>query len=138
MPVTNTTVRAANGLTARWAGATEGGTVFSAPGVWPLLAFLADGATGAAREELAEALGVSARQVADAARELLAAMAHIRGLDSAVGLWTERTLEPRKEWEAGLSAGTRGVLTGDTAADQESLDAWAAKRTDWSSACRSR
>ncbi|GAA3975465.1 serpin family protein [Streptomyces plumbiresistens] len=130
MPVTNTTIRAANALTARWAGSAEGGTVFSAPGVWPLLAFLADGATGAARAEIAQALGVPAGETAAAGRELLAAMAHIRGLDTAVGLWTERTLEPREEWEAALPAGTRGVLTGDTAADQEALDAWAAKRTD--------
>ncbi|KOU70087.1 proteinase inhibitor I4 serpin [Streptomyces sp. MMG1533] len=129
MPVTNTTIRATNGLTARWAAATDGGTVFSAPGVWPLLALVADGAAGAARTELAEAIGVPAGQAADAARELLAAMADIRGLDTAVGLWTGRTLELREEWEAGLPVGAHGVLTGDAAADQEALDAWAVKRT---------
>mgnify|MGYP006194919223 CR=1 FL=1 len=35
-----------NGLTARWAAAADGGTVFSAVGVWPLLALLADGSGG--------------------------------------------------------------------------------------------
>ncbi|WSV18838.1 hypothetical protein OG588_32405 [Streptomyces prunicolor] len=44
-----------NALTARWAGVADGGTVFSAAGVWPLLALLADGAGGAARAELADA-----------------------------------------------------------------------------------
>ncbi|MCX5360994.1 serpin family protein [Streptomyces sp. NBC_00124] len=122
-------IDAVNGLTARWAATVEGGTVFSAAGVWPLLAFLADGATGRAREELAEALGVPAEQAAAAARELLATMAAVDGLDSALGLWTKRFVELREEWEAGLPAEAHGVLTGDLDADQEALDAWAAKRT---------
>ncbi|WP_327187327.1 serpin family protein [Streptomyces sp. NBC_01334] len=129
MGVATTTVRAVNGLTARWAGASEGGTAFSAAGVWPLLAHLADGAEGAARAELAETLGLPAGQAADAARELLAAMGAMRGLDTALGLWTKRTLELREEWEAGLSADTHGVLTGDPVADHRALDAWTVKRT---------
>ncbi|MER6926241.1 proteinase inhibitor I4 serpin, partial [Streptomyces spiralis] len=47
MQVSEATVRAVNGLTARWAdsaGDSDRGTVFSAAGVWPPLAFLADGA----------------------------------------------------------------------------------------------
>ncbi|MGW3146664.1 MULTISPECIES: serpin family protein [Streptomyces] len=129
MRVTDATVRAVNGLTARWAGASDKGTVFSAAGVWPLLAFLADGAAGPARSELAAALGMPAEQAAYAARELLAAMDAMPGLDSALGLWTDRTLELREEWRAGLPAQTHGVLTHDLAASQEALDAWAAKRT---------
>lgn len=129
MAVTKATIRAVNDLTSRWAGAVEGGTVFSAAGVWPLLAFLADGATGRAREELAEALGVAAGEAAGAARELLATMAAVDGLDSALGLWTRRFVELREEWEAGLPAAAHGVLTGDLGADQEALDAWAAKHT---------
>ncbi|KKD05601.1 serpin family protein [Streptomyces sp. WM6386] len=129
MAVTNATIRAVNDLTARWAGASEGGTVFSAAGVWPLLAFLADGAGGAARGELAEAVGMPAEEAAGAARELLAATGGMRGLDSALGLWTKRFVELREEWEAGLPAAAHGVLTGDLDADQEALDAWAAKRT---------
>ncbi|MFJ2232403.1 serpin family protein [Streptomyces sp. NPDC087859] len=129
MAVTNATIRAVNDLTARWAKASEGGTVFSAAGVWPLLAFLADGAGGTARGELAEAVGMPAEEAAGAARELLAAMGRMRGLDSALGLWTRRFVELREEWEAGLPAEAHGVLTGDPDADQEALDAWAAKRT---------
>ncbi|MFH9799902.1 serpin family protein [Streptomyces virginiae] len=129
MGVATATVRAVNGLTARWAGASEDGTVFSAAGVWPLLAHLADGAEGAARAELAEALGLPAGRAAAAARELLAAMGAVRGLDAALGLWTERTLELRQEWKAGLPADAHGVLTGDSVADHRALDAWTAKRT---------
>jgi serine protease inhibitor len=129
MRVANATVRAVNGLTARWAATTGGGTVFSAVGVWPLLALLADGAAGAARAELEEAVGVPADDAAPAARELLAALGSVRGLEAALGLWTVRTLELREEWEAGLPADAHGVLTGDPAADGAALDAWAAKRT---------
>lgn len=118
-----------NRLTARWATAVDGGTVFSAAGVWPLLALLADGATGAARKELAGTVGVPAEQAGSAARELLVTLGAMAGLDCAVGLWTKRTLELREAWAAGLSTDTHGVLTGDLEADQAALDAWAARRT---------
>ncbi|MFB6850179.1 serpin family protein [Streptomyces sp. NPDC056373] len=129
MRVAKTTARAVNGLTARWAGVSEGGTAFSAAGVWPLLAHLAEGAEGAARAELAEALGLPAWQATDAARELLAAMGAMRGLDAALGLWTKRTLELGHDWEAGLPADAHGILTGDPVADRQALDAWTVKRT---------
>ncbi|MFK4098761.1 serpin family protein [Streptomyces sp. NPDC019531] len=129
MPVAGTTNRAVNGLTAQWAGTASGGTVFSAAGVWPLLAFLADGAAGAARAELAAAVGLPADESAAAARELLHTMANAPGVDAALGLWTRRTLELREEWADGLPADAHGVLGGDPAADQRELDAWAGKRT---------
>ncbi|WP_306299648.1 serpin family protein [Streptomyces viridochromogenes] len=121
-----------NGLTARWArtaGAGRG-TVLSAAGVWPLLAFLADGADGPARTELADAVGLDADEAAGAARELLDALGGMRGLERAVGLWTDRTLELRERWEAALPAEAHGVLTGDAAADGAALNAWAGKHTD--------
>lgn len=137
------TVRAVNGLTARWAAAlpdvppaalpTHGpgsGTVFSASGVWPLLAFLADGAAGPARAELEDALGMPAARAAEAARELLAGVGRIPGVGSAVGLWTRPGLEPYDSWVAGLPEATLGRLGPDDAANQRELDAWAAKRTD--------
>ncbi len=129
MGVATTTVRAVNGLTGRWAGVSEDGTAFSAAGVWPLLAHLACGAEGAARAELSEALGLPAGQARDAANELLAAMSAMRGLDTALGLWTKRTLELREEWEEGLPGDAHGVLTGDPVTDHQALDAWAVKRT---------
>ncbi|MEV8553079.1 serpin family protein [Streptomyces glaucescens] len=129
MRVTNTTIRAVNALTARWARTVRGATVFSAPGVWPLLALLAGGAGGAARAELADAVGLPAARSAAAARELLAGLAALPGAGAAVGLWTARTLELREAWRAGLPGAAHGVLTGDAEADRAALDAWAAERT---------
>jgi hypothetical protein len=127
--LTEETVRRVNGLTARWAQAVPEGTVFSAPGVWPLLAFLADGAAGPARAELAGALGMPAEQAAGAARELLVATASVAGLDAALGLWTHHGLPLREEWRAGLPAGAHGVFGDDLVTARERLDAWAAERT---------
>jgi hypothetical protein len=73
-------VRAVNGLTGRWAATARDGTVLSAAGVWPLPAFLADGATGPARAEPSEALGLSADQAAGAARQLPGAPAGLPGV----------------------------------------------------------
>ncbi|MEU1002747.1 serpin family protein [Streptomyces tibetensis] len=129
MRATNEAIRVANALTARWASHVCGGTVFSAAGVWPLLALLASGAKGVAREELGDALGVPADRAGAAARELLAALREIDGLESALGLWTARTVELREEWASGLPVGVHGVLTGDAGADRRALDAWAARRT---------
>ncbi|MEU2424422.1 serpin family protein [Streptomyces sp. NPDC007851] len=125
----NDTVSAVNALTARWARQTRQGTVFSAAGVWPLLAFLADGATGPAREELARAVGLPAGQAAAGARELLDGLDAMSGVASALGLWTDRALELREQWAAGLPAGAHGVLGPDPAVSREALDAWAAERT---------
>ncbi|GGS90458.1 serpin family protein [Streptomyces chromofuscus] len=129
MRIARATTQAVNGLTARWAGTVTDGTAFSAAGVWPLLAFLADGAGGAARAELADALGLPADHAAGAARELLTAMEAMPGLNSALGLWTKRTLELKEAWETGLPAEAHGVLTGDLGADRAVLDTWAGKRT---------
>ncbi|MFD9864554.1 serpin family protein [Streptomyces alboflavus] len=135
MRVATTTVRAVNGLSSRWVrdmrdDDVRGGTVFSAAGVWPLLAFLADAAGGPARAELGEAIGLPPERAADAARELLAALDAIPGVGAAVGLWTKRTLTLREAWTKGLPPGARGVLTGDVAHDQAALDTWSAKHTD--------
>ncbi|MFI5859860.1 serpin family protein [Streptomyces sp. NPDC051546] len=125
------TVRAVNALTSRWAGHAEAGTgtVFTAAGVWPLLALLADGAGGPARTELAEALGIPADTAAAAARDLLASLDGVRDLRAATGLWTRRDLPLEAAWSDRLPAGTRGTLTGDEDTDRKALDAWAADRT---------
>ncbi|MER5481997.1 serpin family protein [Streptomyces sp. NPDC002812] len=133
----NSTVEAVNRLTARWAARWSArsadaavGTVFTAAGLWPLLALLADGADGPARTELAEALGIPADSAAEAARELLTALDGVRGLRAAAGLWARRDLPLEAAWAARLPAGTRSVLTGDEDTDRKALDAWAAERTD--------
>ncbi|MFE2323158.1 serpin family protein [Streptomyces sp. NPDC059385] len=128
----NSTVRAVNRLTRQWAARTpagDRGTVFTAAGVWPLLALLADGADGAAREELAGALGMSAESAAGAARELLAALDGVRGLQATTGLWNREELPLEETWSGQLPPGTRGGLTGDEAVDRKALDAWASDRT---------
>lgn len=124
------TVRAVNRLTSRWAGTLgpEGG-VLSAAGVWPLLAFLADGAEGPARRELEDALGIRAEGAAEAARGLLGALGTMRGSAAANGLWTRPELELRERWVRGLPEATLGRFTGDEAADRAALDAWAKERT---------
>lgn len=142
------TVRAVNRLTARWAHATATatattgapatpeldaptGTVLSAAGLWPLLGFLSDGAAGAARAELEEALGLRAEEAAGAARGLLAALSAIPGSTAAVGLWARHDLKVREEWRAGLPETAFGRLGGEgPQADQRRLDAWAAEHTD--------
>ncbi|MEU3978631.1 serpin family protein [Streptomyces sp. NPDC026672] len=129
MQVAHRTVAAVNGLTARWAGTAAGSTVFSAAGVWPLLGFLADGADGRARAELAAALGLPADEAADAARELLDALESMPGMAAALGLWTEGTLELREPWLKGLPAQAHGVLTKDLDACRRALDGWAHHRT---------
>ncbi|MFJ5549203.1 serpin family protein [Streptomyces sp. NPDC093225] len=127
-----TTVRAVNRLTTRWARAAvdgERGTVLTAAGLWPLLALLADGAAGPAREELAEALGLPADRAAGAAGELLAGLGRVPGLAAATGVWTSAALPLDPSWTARLPRGTRGTLTGDVEADRTALDGWAADRT---------
>ncbi|MGW1884047.1 serpin family protein [Streptomyces sp. NPDC001970] len=121
-----------NRLTAQWA-ATAGpdrDTVFSATGVWPLLAFLADAADGPARGELEDAVGMRAEEAAAAARQLMSALMNVRGSRTAVRLWARRTLPLHESWVAGLPADTVGVLSGDAEADRRTLDAWASARTD--------
>ncbi|RSS71759.1 serpin family protein [Streptomyces sp. WAC06614] len=129
----NSTIRAVNRLTARWAapatGTGERSTVFTAAGVWPLLALLADGADGPARTELEEALGLPAAAAAPAARDLLDGLSAVRGLDVATGLWARHELPLEPAWTEALPDGTRGGLTGDPATDRAALDAWVARCT---------
>ncbi|MGW2557719.1 proteinase inhibitor I4 serpin [Streptomyces sp. NPDC001514] len=121
-----------NRLTTRWAATArpDHGTVFSAAGVWPLLALLADAAGGPARGDLEDAVGMRAEEAAAAARELMSALAAVRGSGAAVGLWARPTLPLVDSWVAGLPADTLGVFSGDAEADRRALDAWASDRTD--------
>ncbi|WP_327159654.1 serpin family protein [Streptomyces zaomyceticus] len=122
-------------MTARWAAdglspdALSRGTTFSAVGLWPLLAFLADGACDPARGELQDALGMRADEAAEAARGLLGALARIRGSSAAIGLWARPEVKVHGRWAAGLPDATLGRLSGDDEADKKALDTWAAERT---------
>ncbi|MFE9001857.1 serpin family protein [Streptomyces sp. NPDC007875] len=126
-----TAVGAVNTMTARWARAAvaDEGTVFAATGVWPLLALLAGGAGGPARQELEDALGVGADRATALGGELLGALDGMDGVDAATGLWTRQDLPIRSEWEAAMPPGVRGALTGDSEHDRKELDAWASRCT---------
>lgn len=126
------TVRAVNALTVGWAGRAlrqSEETVFSAAGVWPLLALLAAGADGAARDELERATGVDAGEAAGAAGRLLARLDALPGVASAIGLWSKATVPLESGWAGALPPAAHGVLSGDVAADRAALDAWADKRS---------
>ncbi|MFJ5927204.1 serpin family protein [Kitasatospora sp. NPDC092948] len=120
-----------NGLGARWGRelAFEAGQVWTAVGVWPLLAMLAAGAGEPVRSELGRALGVSAEEAPAAARELLGLVRRTPGCAAALGLWTAERVEVEPGWVAQLGASSWGRLTGEVAADRAALDRWAAERT---------
>ncbi|WP_405020921.1 serpin family protein [Kitasatospora sp. NBC_00070] len=125
-------VGAVNALAGRWASvaAVAGrSTVFSPVGVWPLLGLLAAGAGGAARAELAAAVGLPAEAAAEGARQLLADVGRIPGVSTAVGVWTDRRIVLDPDWVAALPEHGLGELTGVAAVDRARLDAWAAKVT---------
>lgn len=128
----NSTVRAVNRLTTRWAAhaaSGDAGTVLTAAGIWPLLALLAEGSDGPARAELAHALGIPAEEAAEAARELLVALAGVRGLEAAVGVWSKAELPLKASWSALFPPGALATLTGNQEEDGKALDAWASYRT---------
>ncbi|MEV7216351.1 serpin family protein [Kitasatospora cineracea] len=107
----------------------EGGQVWTALGVWPLLAMLAAGAGGPAQAELERALGVPVEQAPSAARELLAQVRAVPGCAAALGLWTAREIEVEPDWVAQLGPSLWRQLTGDPAKDRAELDGWARERT---------
>ncbi|WP_042382694.1 serpin family protein [Streptacidiphilus melanogenes] len=129
-------VRAVNALAGRWADAllpveaATTDTVFSPVGVWPLLATLAAGADGAAREELEQAVGLRAGDAMAGARDLLASLRRLPGVSAALGVWIRERLELEPGWALTLPEHTLGRLSGDPAVDQPRLDAWAKRSTD--------
>ncbi|MFJ9412737.1 serpin family protein [Streptomyces sp. NPDC101227] len=130
--IAETTVRTVNDMTARWARAAvvEEGTALAAAGLWPLLALLAGPAAGPAREELADALGIDAEYAVREGCALLDALTKADGVDAAVSLWTQRTLELHAPWLRSLPLDAHGTLTGDADADARAMDEWVRRRTD--------
>lgn len=99
--------------------------VGSALGAWLVLALAAPAATGPARDELAEILGMAAEEATAKAAELLAQPP--AAVAAAVALWTQQTPPSPAiaAWQAGLSpAVERGPIP-----SQEAADAWAAEHT---------
>ncbi|GLW73307.1 hypothetical protein Kpho02_56060 [Kitasatospora phosalacinea] len=124
-------VEQVNALGARWGRELDfaAGQVWTALGVWPLLAVLAAGADGPARAELAGALGVPAEQSPALARELLARLRKVPGCTAALGLWTADEVVVEPGWLERLDASLWGRLTGDEAEDRAALDGWVRERT---------
>ncbi|MFD7735714.1 serpin family protein [Kitasatospora phosalacinea] len=124
-------VEQVNALGARWGRELDfaAGQVWTALGVWPLLAVLAAGADGPARAELGGALGVPAERAPSQARELLARLREVPGCTAALGLWTADGVAVEPGWLEQLDASLWGKLTGDEAKDRAALDGWARERT---------
>src|ERR1043165_7286615 len=81
-------VREANDLTVRWLKALRRpAPVLSGAGAWPLMAALAAGATGKAREEPAEAVGLVPGEAMDAVRGYAASLSGSAALRFSTGFW---------------------------------------------------
>lgn len=120
-----------NALTKRWlAAAGSDARVLSALGVWPLLAFLADGGGEETRADLSAALGIRAEAAARAAREIMAIVEDTPAIRTAIGLWTRNDVRLREDWLGRLPADIHGELTGVPGEDQKRLNAWASEHTD--------
>jgi hypothetical protein len=120
-----------NALTRRWLSEQgEASTVLSGAGVWPLLGFLLEAANQPGRAELQGTLDVESGGGAKAAGALLEIMKSIPAVRVALGLWTDPRLPLNQEWVGRLPLGTSQRLTGDPAADQKRLDAWASEHTE--------
>ncbi|WP_328965538.1 hypothetical protein [Streptomyces virginiae] len=92
-----------------------------------------------ARGKLGAAIGLPAAGAAAAADAFHTALASVRDLATATGLWTRRDLPLEPAGAGRLPDGTPGVLTGDADTDRGALD----DRADdapvaWSATCRSR
>jgi len=125
-------VLASNALTARWveaAGGRRGQLVVSGAAVWPLLAALAAGAEGRAREELERAVGMPADGALAAMGDVLGVIDRGAGTHGAIGLWVREDVPLRTGWSTALPAGIRGVLSRTPERDQAALDAWVRERT---------
>ncbi|EKC99872.1 proteinase inhibitor I4 serpin [Trichosporon asahii var. asahii CBS 8904] len=124
--------KAINDLAERWmATLPDAPTVFSPAGVWPLLAILADAATGAVADDLKEALCYHPTDGTGALKAAIKVLDWLRetpGLNGAIGVWIRRTLSVKKEWLDRVPATSRGILHG--AGDKAKLDIWTRENTD--------
>ncbi|MEV0644259.1 serpin family protein [Phytomonospora sp. NPDC050363] len=123
-------VREANDLTLRWLRAVgEPVPVLSGAGAWPLMAALAAGAAGKAREELAEATGIEPAEAMDAVGGYARALSASAALRFSTGFWASPLVTLDPTWTDRLPDAWSGSLSGDLAADKRTLDTWAEERT---------
>jgi len=103
--------------------------VLSGAAVWPLLASLATAATGPARHELEQAIGLPADGALAAATDMLNLIDRVIGVHRALGLWVRHNVPVYTAWTSALPGDTRGQLSGVPAEDQAALNAWVKTRT---------
>src|SRR6478609_3700386 len=101
-----------NALTRRWILEQDwaSGAVLSGVGVWPLLAALAAGASGPARDELEAATGVEQGDAARGVAELVAAVRSAPCLRLALGAWARAAVPLAEMWTAALPDVATGSL----------------------------
>jgi serine protease inhibitor len=129
-PITELAVAGCNALTVRWARSHRDrrSTVMAGAGVWPLLAILAAGADGTARQELENATQIRAEDATEVARSAFALLGSCRAISTALGVWIASGISVRDSWHKYLPPGTLGRLQGDDH-DQRRLDRWAEEKT---------
>lgn len=101
----------------------------SGAGAWPLLAALAAGADGEARQELAAACAVRPAQALPLVRAFTAALGESSAVRLATALWSGAGLVVHPSWGRELPPGSLGSLSGDLSVDQHALDGWAEEHT---------
>jgi serine protease inhibitor len=129
---TGDVVEASNELAGRWAQCAVGAssTVFSAVGVWPLLALLADGADDRSRSALEEAIRMPAAEAAGGVSHLLNLLQQSTSARGAMALWASEGIILRDEWASRWPPGVVGRLSNDRAVSQRRLDDWTREHTD--------
>lgn len=125
--VDDAAIRACNNLTRRWIDqvGTDESFVLSGAGAWLVLAALARGATGDARAELEDAVGVSATDVPARMSAVATLLSTTPGVASALGVWANPSVPIRDDFIDALPDVTVEALPRDVAL----LDRWVRSRT---------
>ena len=124
-------LRAANELTARWVETLPPDQyAVSGACIWPLLALLQAGASGAALEELTIATGVSPQVARAAGLAMIGIIDTIREANAALGLWVQDGVRLEQKWARKLPDGVVSPLARDPGVARAALDRWARDNTD--------
>lgn len=123
----DTTVRAANLLTRRWAAELTADTneVISGAGAWVLLATLLAASSGEAQGELERATSVERSAAGSSVHVHLQRLDLMEGVRSAIGLWARKDVPVNPDFAAAMEQLTVASLP----ADMGDLDRWASDQT---------
>jgi serine protease inhibitor len=125
--VDDVAIRACNNLTRRWVDQvrTDESFVLSGSGAWLVLAALARGATGDARPELENAVGMSAADVPERMSAVTTLLSATPGVASALGVWANLSVPIRDDFIEALPDVTIEALPRDV----DLLDRWVRSQT---------